>query len=278
MSMKRAKTLLGLAVVLVVSPFIAFAQPIPAAPAVAAAAVSAPGQPAGQEEYILGPEDTIEIGILGQADKTRARVYTDGTIQMNLLGRIPVAGRTARQLGDEIGKGLKTGGYYENPVVSVEIVGYASRYVTVLGAVSQPGLIPINRQYHLSEILARVGGVRETAADYLIVRSETGPEKRYLISELASGAAAEDPLVTPGDKIFSPAAELFYISGQVKTPGSFPITSNLTIGQAIARAGGLTDSGSDKKVKVMRAGKSQKMKSDGKVAAGDVLTVGERLF
>jgi polysaccharide export outer membrane protein len=150
--------------------------------------------------------------------------------------------------------------------------------VTVLGAVGQPGLVPINRRYHLSEILARVGGVREGAADYVVVRPENGPEKRYVVERLASGAADDDPFVAPGDKIFSPAAEVFYIAGQVKAPGSYPFRADMTIAQAIARAGGLSDSGSEKHVKVKRAGKEMKLEADATILPGDVLTVPERLF
>jgi len=261
------------------------------APMATAAQVAPPvvpvGPPAAQPatpaeanaEYILGPEDTIEIGIVGAADKMRARIYTDGTFQMNLIGRVMALGRTPRQLAGDIADGLKKGGYYANPIVEVEVTGYASRYVTVLGAIGSPGLVPINRSYRLSEILARVGGVREGAAEYLIVRSETGAEKRYNVEKLAAGDPSEDPLVAAGDKIFAPPAETFYVLGQVKSPGTYPVKTGMTIAQAIARAGGVTESGSDKKVKVQRgAGKATKMDSSAKVMPGDVLTITEKLF
>jgi polysaccharide export outer membrane protein len=242
------------------------------------AAIANPQASAANQEYVLGPEDVVEIDVLGTNDKTRGRIYTDGTLQVNLVGKVTAAGKTPRELGAELGKLLKAGGYYAEPVVSVDIVGFASRYVTVLGAVGSPGLVPINRPYRLSEILARVGGVREGAADYLVVRSETGPEKRYDVEKLASGAVDQDPFVSPGDKIFSPPAEILYISGQVHSPGAIPIRAGMTIGQAIARAGGLTDSGSDKHVKVKRGGKELKLESEAKVEPGDVLTISERLF
>jgi polysaccharide export outer membrane protein len=253
--------------------------PLPQAP-IASANNPAAGTTAGgsSAEYVLGPEDVIEVEVVGQPDKLRARVYTDGTIQLNLVGKITAAGKTPRELGAEIVAILKSGGFYANPVVNVEVSNYASRYVTVLGAVASPSLVPINRAYRLSEILARVGGVQATAADFLIVRPETGPEKRYLIADLATGDATKDPFVVPGDKIFSPVAEVFYISGQVNAPGSFPVRSDLTVRQAIARAGGLTASGSDKKVAVNRGGNKVKLKADDKVEPGDVLVIGERLF
>lgn len=229
-------------------------------------------------EYLVGPDDVIEIEVVGQPDRVRAHVYADGTIQVNLLGKISVSGRTTRQIGEEMAKALKEGGYYANPTVNVEVVSFASRYVTVLGDVGAPGLVPINRPYRLSEILARVGGVHQTAADYVVVRPENGPEKRYFITQLATGDVTQDPYVSAGDKIYVPVAELFYISGQVRTPGSYPLQTNLTIRQAIVRGGGLTESGTDRGVEVTRGGKKMKLDASAKVEPGDVIVIRERLF
>jgi polysaccharide export outer membrane protein len=240
-----------------------------------AAAANAPSE---ADEYIIGPEDVIEIEVVGLPDRTRAKVYTDGTIQTNLLGKVQVSGQTPRQVGEQLAKLFKAGGFYANPVVNVEVVNYASRYVTVLGAVSSPGLVPINRPYRMSEVLARVGGVTGGAAEYLVVRPEQGPEVRYNIKDLSVGDVTKDPFVKAGDKIFAPNAELFYISGQVRQPGSFPLSSDLTVRQAIGRSGGLTETGTEKKVTVTRDGKKVKLSPDDKIQPGDVLVVGERLF
>jgi polysaccharide export outer membrane protein len=239
---------------------------------------AAPAAADQASEYVLGPEDVIEVEIVGQPDRGRARIYSDGTIQLNLVGKVEAAGKTPRELAGILSQALKQGGFYASPVVNVEVVNYASRYVTVLGAVGSPGLVPINRRYRLSEILARVGGVQTSGADYVVVRPENGPERRYVIDKLATGSSEEDPYVAPGDKIFSPVADVFYISGQVNSPGTYPVRQDLTVGQAIARGGGLTQSGSDRKISVTRGGKKIKLDANAKVEAGDVLIVGERLF
>jgi polysaccharide export outer membrane protein len=259
----------------------ATAQSASVAPPVTPLQQAAPATGGAQgvaSEYVLGPEDVIEVEVVGQPDKARARVYTDGTVQLALIGKLVAQGKTPRQLGDEIAQVLKAGGYYANPVINIEVTNYASRYVTVLGAVTAPSLVPINRAYRLSEILARVGGPQASAADYLLVSSDDGTQKRFLIKDLAIGDATKDPFVTPGDKIFVPPAEEIYISGQVNSPGRIPMRTDMTIRQAIATAGGLTASGSDKKVEVMRGGKKVKLAGDAKVEPGDVLVVGERLF
>ena len=69
------------------------------------------------------------------------------------------------------------------------------------------------------------------------------------------------------------------MSGQVKGGGAFALLPDMTVRMAISRAGGLTDSGSDKRVTITRKGKKLgRVSLDSKVEAGDVLVIGERLF
>jgi polysaccharide export outer membrane protein len=101
------------------------------------------------------------------------------------------------------------------------------------------------------------------------------------VEKLATGAPADDPIVRNGDKIYVPTLEnqVFYISGQVRSPGAYPAQTGMTFRTAIARGGGLTEMGSEKKVKVVRNGVEMKsVKLEDKVMPGDVITIGERLF
>ena len=106
--------------------------------ATAAAAQPEAAQPApsisgvgdtGSAGYILGRDDVIQVGLLGRSDfGGRARVQADGTIQLNFIGKIPAADRTTSELAETIGEALKKGGYFADPVVTIEVVGFASRY------------------------------------------------------------------------------------------------------------------------------------------------------
>jgi polysaccharide export outer membrane protein len=255
-------------------------QPPPSTPAPAA---STPQATAVDSSYLLGPGDVVEIGLVGRADfGSRARVSTDGTIQLPMIGSIAAANRTVIQLADDVRQALIKGGFYADPVVRTEVVGINSRYVTVLGSVGNPGLLPLDRNYRLSEILARVGGRAGNGADYiLLTRATGGPTERYSIAQLASGGSDKDPMVRNGDKIFVPTAEneVFYISGQVNTPGSYPVTEGLTVRMAIAKGGGVNENGSEKKVKIVRDGVPLKgIKLEDPIKVGDVVTIGERLF
>jgi polysaccharide export outer membrane protein len=125
-------------------------------------------------------------------------------------------------------------------------------------------------------VLARVGGARE-GAQYVILSSPTGQQRKIAIDDLARSAAA-DPFVQPNDKLFVPEAETFYIYGQVNAPGAYPVREGMTLRQAIARGGGLTASGSEKKLRVHRGNEKLKLKLDSVLRPGDVLVLGERLF
>jgi polysaccharide export outer membrane protein len=266
---KLAALVVGLFTLL--APMAAGAQP--AAAQVAAA-------PPAVVSYVLGAEDVIEVNLLGRSDfTTRAKISPNGTIQLPYLGTFQAANMTCEELRERIRVALERGGYFTKPILSVNIVSYASRYVIVLGSVGTPGLIPVDRPYRLSELLARVGGARGDAAEYVVLRSGKEPERHVLIKTLATGDESQDPFVAPGDKMYIPQAEIFYISGQIKSPGSYPLTTDMTLRTAIARGGGVTDAGSERRIKVTRHEKRvEKVALDQKIEAGDIIVIGERLF
>ena len=245
----------------------------------------APGQMAssGDRSYVLGVGDTVEVSVLGRTDfNTRGRIGTDGAVLLPYLGAVPAANRSPGQLADEIRASLERGGYFAQPAVRVDVVGVASRFVTVLGSVTNPGLMALDRQYHLSEIVARAGGRSSAGAEFVLLTRGSEPPRKFKIADLATGAGDKDPLVETGDRIYVPAAEaeVFYITGAVKSPGAFPITADLTVRMALARAGGVGETGNDKKISINRKGKIIKgVKPDiDKVEPGDIVTVGEKLF
>lgn len=235
--------------------------------------------PAIAKSYILGPEDVVEVDVLGRQDfRTRARIRPDGLILLPLIGSVQAANRTPVQLSEDVAKQLASGGYFANPMVTVDVVSYASRYVIALGAVTSSGLVPVDRAYRVSEILARVGGVRDNAADYVVLTRSGGDETRLRISDLATGGDQQDPYVQPGDKLYAPPAEIVYLNGSVNAPGQIPLTYGMTLRTAIAKAGGVNANGSDRKVKVTRGGRVTPVGLDDRLQSGDIVFVGERLF
>ena len=229
--------------------------------------------------YVLGPDDVIEVSVLGQPEfTTRSRIRADGSIVLPYVGSTTVSGDTPVSLAKRIGGVLKAGGYYSNPIVSIDIAGFASRYVIVLGALAQPGLQPVDRPYRVSEIVARAGGIRGDGADFVIVRREKGGELRLPFDKLATGDANDDPFVLPGDKVYVPPAETYYIYGQINSPGVYPLRDKLTLRKAIARSGGLGAAGSEKKISVYRDGKKTTLALDEPILPDDVVVIGQRSF
>lgn len=264
--------LTAFAAMLIASPVLAQVAPQPTKQAAV--------QKAPLDGYKIGPEDVVEIDVLGQSDfKTRVRVKSDGTIPLPYLGTMNVAGQTPVALAETVGARLRSGGIYANPVVNVEVVSYASRYVIVLGEVGSPGLVPVDRGYRVSEIIARVGGIRASGAPYVIVKREDQSEMQIPFETLAKGSDADDPFVQPGDKIFVPVADKFYVYGAISAPGEYMINDELSIRKALARAGGVSPTGSEKRVKIFHDGKEmKKVDLERIVQPGDVIVVGERLF
>lgn len=73
----------------------------------------------------------------------------------------------------------------------------------------------------------------------------------------------------------------FYIHGEVKQPGGYPYQPGMTIDQAVALAGGLTERASKEKIFVAREGdKANKLAADlnSKIRAGDTVTIEQRFF
>ena len=110
-------------------------------------------------DYIIGPEDvlTIKVFDVKELDET-VRVANDGTIAMPLLGRIEASGLTADQLRDRLeaalGKNL-----LQNPQVSVFVKQFHARPVSIVGAVTKPGLYQITGPRSLVEMLSLAGGL-----------------------------------------------------------------------------------------------------------------------
>jgi len=285
------RSLTAAAVLLAAAPAYAQSAPTPATPPPATSASTSPQPQATpapapavvvDANFTLGVGDSVNVGLVGRTDfNSAAQVSGEGTIFLPLIGQAKALGLTTAQLSQEIEAALKKGGYYADPLVHVEVTGVASRYATILGDVTSPGLLPLDRDYHLSDIVARVGARAGQGAGTIVLTHSDGHSKKYTIEEIATGGAEGDPKVQPGDKIYFPAAEaeVFYISGQVRNPGAFPATKGLTVREAIARGGGLTEMGSDRKTKVFRKDvQLKRVTLETELQPGDIVQIGERLF
>lgn len=72
------------------------------------------------------------------------------------------------------------------------------------------------------------------------------------INGLFKGKFDQNMLLEPGDIINIPMTEQFYVSGQVKAPGSFPLKESTTLRQALSLAQGFTPTANAKKGIIFR--------------------------
>lgn len=228
--------------------------------------------------YTIGPEDLLTITVFGEQELTnKYRVDTDGMVTFPLIGRVAAAGLTIREFQDRLTSELAAG-YIKNPQVRVEVDQYKSQSLFVVGEVRSPGKITMSGSMTLLEALALAGSPTSTASSEVIVvhprkattaaaavmpgDDEDAETAHVNLRDLQLGKAGQDVVLRDGDTIFVPKAQTFYITGQVKNPGSYVLDPGMTVLQAISVAGGLTDRGSNRGIKVERIVKGKRIVVD----------------
>jgi polysaccharide export outer membrane protein len=184
-------------------------------------------------------------------------VGDDGNISIPLAGNVQVTGLSPAQASGRIENALKTGKILVDPHVSVTVTQSRSQRVSVLGQVGTPGRFPIESNTSIFDLLAQAGGVTSTGSDmiYIIRQDKDGKETRYPVDlkGLANGAGALPSIaLRGGDSVFVPKAEQFSIYGEVSTPGRYRVEPGMTVIEAIAKAGGITQRGSQRRVEIKR--------------------------
>lgn len=258
---------------------------------------AAPPPPA----YVIGPNDVLGIKVLGEADLTGTyAVDSDGTIRFPFLDRVPVGGKTVQEIEFALTK-LLSEGFLNRPQVSVVITSYRSRSIYVLGEVRNPAKYNIEGQTTLLEVIAQAGSFTPNAAQTInvlrykdgLVGVEAGapvvpgdPRGAEILrvsqEDLREGRLAANIILQDGDTIFVPTAEKFYVMGFVKQPGQFVLQPGMTVRQAISVAGGLTERGSDRRIKIIRKVNGKDVELDAEmsdlVRPNDTIRVPQRLI
>ena len=237
----------------------------------------------------LGAGDTIAIRVFGQPDMDGTLyVADDGTIHLPLVGSIQVAGLSPDQASRRVEKSLKDGSFLVSPHVTLTLVQSVNQLVAVLGEVKVPGRYQVSANTTIFQLLAQAGGATANSADviYLIRADAAGNQSRTPIN-LKGYTDPTSVLPTQkfkgGDSVFVPRADLFYIYGEVQQPNEYRLEQGMTVLQAIARAGGLTPRGSDRRVDIKRAGSdghelTLRAKQSDFVQASDVIHIKESIF
>jgi polysaccharide export outer membrane protein len=215
---------------------------------------------------VVGPGDILSVGIYevgvslfgssanggGVADPSaRAETFPevivdrDGTITLPYVGRLSVAGHSTTDIERMIVRGLK--GKSQSPQALVSIKQNISSTVYVAGDVHQPGRYNLTLQSErLLDAIALAGGATNSAED-TVVRFNRGSQ--FLEERLGRirAGAADDLMLIPGDRVELLKRPRSFISlgatGKVEQT-DFE-TGEVSLAEAVARAGGPTDAVAD---------------------------------
>ena len=247
-------------------------------------------------QYIVGPSDVLAITVFNQPQLSgKFAVESDGTLAFPLVGRVAVGGLSIRAAEDQIRQRLSAG-YLTDPRVSVTVEQYRSQQIFVMGEVKQPGSLQFTGAMTLIEALARAGSTTEKAGfEAMIVRPSGGAAGaaqapngagsetiRVDLQSLQTGVLSQNVPLRAGDTIFVPRAATVFVSGQVKTAGEYVIRPGMTVRQALALAGGVSERGSTRRIQIVRRVDGKEMTLDAglqtPVQAGDTIVVRERFM
>ena len=278
-SMNRVWMLASLLMILLSAPLPATAQ-------------APPPQPA-DKDYIIGPEDVLDIQVWGSKDLNQVVfVRPDGKLSLPLVGEIAVAGKTVQQLQDHLSAVYEK--TVKGAVVTIIVKDIKSRPVYFIGGFGKPGVMQLTRELTLLQAISAIGGILPNA----------DPEKGFLLRGnkripidfnrlVQRGDMSQNPKLEPGDSVVLPLADAVYVNGEVKAPGAVKYTGDLTVLRAITQVGGLTPLASGGRVDILRGSAEKKerirvdvdrmMRSpdenpDIRLQPNDIIFVPQRLF
>lgn len=144
--------------------------------------------------YQLGPGDSVQIAVFGEADLSGThRVSDSGMIAMPLVGLIPVVGLNVEQLQQRLVERLQSSAI-RAPNVTVAVNEY--RPFFILGEVQRPGSYAYVPNMTVLTAVAIAGGFtyRAAEAEISVTRNASGNS--------TESRAARETHVLPGDVIY----------------------------------------------------------------------------
>ena len=200
----------------------------------------------------IGNDDLVGIAVYDEPELTRSvRVGPDGDIRLPMLRRhIHAAGLNPAELEAAIATALTEENVLVEPIVTVSVMEYLSRPITIAGAVKNPVTFQATGTVTLLDALSRAGGISENAGPEILVShpSSNANDNSIALTErvsVRSLLSVEDPAsnlkLEGGENIRVPEAGRFFVAGNVKKPGMFSITdgSETSVLKALALSEGL---------------------------------------
>ncbi len=202
------------------------------------------------DDYILRVNDRIRIEFLQHSDMNRINtIRPDGKITLSRKGDIKAAGLKPEELSRNIAKSFSD--TFKNPGVTVFVETFFSKLIELKQNIQnsshgQSKVITVGSDGYIYLPLLKNGILaRGKTLDYL--KNEVNKEYKMHFNNLNLSLIIES---IAGNQIF--------VLGEVKKPGSFKSSRPLTVLQAIAKSGGITEKGSLEAIRVLYWNNSNK--------------------
>ncbi|HYF07076.1 MAG TPA: SLBB domain-containing protein, partial [Acetobacteraceae bacterium] len=175
------------------------------------------------EDYVIGRDDEVVLAFRGRTRQTvSARVTRDGTLLLADLPPIPAAGRTLRELREDVSARAQRD-LGSEAFVSVGQVRQMSVFVG--GEVVRPGFQALTALASVLDALTAAGGVRKTGSLRAVrVEGPRGARVVDLYAVIADAPGTPDIALREGERIVvPPLGAVVAIAGDVTRPGIYEL-------------------------------------------------------
>lgn len=203
------------------------------------------------ERYRIGCGDRLQIEWLQAPSTTDPKldrevlVQPDGTVTLPLVGDITAAGKTVKDLREEIVKAY--GRFQRDPQITVTPMEVNTEIQDILDAVTS--VSGSNGQTQALRVTPE-GTIQAPALGSVLVQGLTLEEARAELESRYAARFGPGLLVSPS--LTERAASFVFVGGEVQAPGRYALEGPTTVMQAIALAGGWNNGGNLRQVVIFR--------------------------
>ena len=204
--------------------------------------------------YRLGAGDAVIIDVWGASQTTfEGTVSPDGTVTIEGVGPLALAGMTVKEANDYVKKQL--GRFYANSNITLTVGETRSIQVQVMGEVMVPGTYTLSALSSAFNALYAAGGISEigTLRDIKVFRQGRVVSTIDVYDYILNGNTKGDIRLADNDVIVvGPYECLVNIRGKVKRPMFYEMKENESVSRILDYAGGFAGDAYTDNVRLIR--------------------------
>ena len=216
-------------------------------------------EPNFDSSYVLDFGDTLEIQLVGQQNSIdELSIKRDGSINISEIGKVSVAGLTLESASSLIKN--KISNAYIGIEAFVTLVNIRDIQVLITGNAYNPGIYTLNGNSNLLHALSMAGGIDENGSyrQIELIRDNVVINSIDLYDIFIHGKSGFGQRLRSGDSILiKPTNELIALTGAVKRPGVYELTSDEDYSDLFAYGNGFSASADIDSLRVERLNKEE---------------------